>query len=126
MESGSSDGMPINSVNDGTALSWSLKYVVRLLGVGGDWGVLASVAKERVERKALGIRRKGGALRHLNLLAVAAMIEMLRQEEGKLPLCVDCKCGRIFGSRKISRRDSHTSRELILKLKLFEFISIYI
>ena len=69
-------GSPTNSEKEGTALSLSLKYVGRLLGVGS--GVDASVAKDRdvdeVEMKDRETCRKGGAFRHLNLVAVAAIV----------------------------------------------------
>jgi hypothetical protein len=69
-------GSPINSENEGTALISSLKYVGRLFGTAGS-GVEASVAKEREEvgmndREAC---RSGGAYRHLNLVAVAAILD---------------------------------------------------
>jgi hypothetical protein len=54
-----------------------LKYVGRLFGAGGS-GFAASVAKDRdVEEAEMKVRdtwRRGGAFRHLNLLAVAAII----------------------------------------------------
>jgi hypothetical protein len=59
-------------------LSLSLKYVGRLRGAGS--GVEASVARdlevEDAGRKFRAARRSGGAFRHLNLLAVAAIVYM--------------------------------------------------
>ena len=67
---------PINSENDGTVLSLSLKYVGRRWGGGS--GVEASVARDReVEeawRKVRAALRSGGAFSHLNLLTVAAIL----------------------------------------------------
>ena len=69
-------GSPTNSENEGTALSLSLKYVGRRLGTGS--GVEASVANVREEDEAeikeRETCRKGGAFRHLNRVAVAAIL----------------------------------------------------
>jgi hypothetical protein len=75
-------GSPTNSENEGTALSSSLKYVGRLFGAACS-GVEASVAKEREEaemndREAC---RNGGAYRHLNLVAVAAILDIRSLKE---------------------------------------------
>lgn len=78
-------GSPTNSENEGTALSSSLKYVGRRFGAVGS-GVEASVAKEREEaemndREAC---RNGGANRHLNLVAVAAILNIRSLNEVEL------------------------------------------
>ncbi len=69
-------GSPTNSEKEGTALSLSLKYVGRRFGA--DSGVDASVAKDReedcVETRDRETCRSGGALRHLNLVAVDAIM----------------------------------------------------
>ncbi len=69
-----------NSENEGTVLSLSLKYVGRLRGVGS--GVEASVARDReVEEAGRKVRvawRSGGAFKHLNLVAVAAILNQER------------------------------------------------
>ena len=78
-------GSPTNSENEGTALSSSLKYVGRLFGPAGS-GVEASVAKER-EEAAMNDReacRNGGAYRHLNLVAVAAILDIRSLNEVEL------------------------------------------
>jgi hypothetical protein len=54
----------------------SLKYVGRLLGVGGS-GVAVSVAKEReAEINHRDACLNGGAFKHLNLVVVAAMMDV--------------------------------------------------
>lgn len=78
-------GSPTNSENEGTALSSSLKYVGRRFGAVGS-SVEASVAKEREEaemndREAC---RNGGAYRHLNLVAVAAILNIRSLNEVEL------------------------------------------
>lgn len=67
----------MNSENDGTVLSLSLKYVGRRRGAasGGD----ASVAKQRVEdadMRVLDAWRIGGAFKHLNRPARAAILRV--------------------------------------------------
>jgi hypothetical protein len=69
-------GRPTNSEKEGTAFSLSLKYVGRLLGVGGS-GVAVSVAKEReAEINHRDACLNGGAFKHLNLVVVAAMMDV--------------------------------------------------
>jgi len=68
-------GKLTNSENEGTLFNLSLKYVGRRLGV--DSGVSVAVAKDREEDAEMKDRdacRKGGALRHLNLVAFMAIM----------------------------------------------------
>lgn len=71
-------GSPTNSENEGTALILSLKYVGRLFAAAGGSGGDASVAKEREEAEMndRDASRNGGAFKHLNLVAVAAIIKL--------------------------------------------------
>tara|TARA_R110002060_G_scaffold15903_3_gene22124 strand:+ start:1205 stop:1450 length:246 start_codon:yes stop_codon:yes gene_type:complete len=66
----------MNSLKDGTLFNLSLKYVGRRL-VGGSSEV-ASVAKPRevmeAGNNARDACRSGGAFKHLNLVAVAAIV----------------------------------------------------
>ena len=68
---------PTNSVKEGTACAPSLKYVGRRLGAFS--GALNSVANDRedIQGGDMMLRdacRNGGAFKHLNLLAAAAIV----------------------------------------------------
>jgi hypothetical protein len=70
---------PTNSEKEGTAFNPSLKYVGRRLGAAS--GGVVSVAKDRedVEDDVMKLRdtcRSGGAFRHRNLLAAAAIVSV--------------------------------------------------
>ena len=69
---------PTNSEKEGTAFNPSLKYVWRRLGAVS--GEVVSVAKDRedveVEMKLRDTCRNGGAFKHLNLLAAAAIVSV--------------------------------------------------
>lgn len=65
----------MNSENDGTVLSLSLKYVGRRRGAGS--GGDASVARHRdddADMRVLDAWRRGGAFKHLNRPATAAIL----------------------------------------------------
>lgn len=64
--------IPTNSENEGTVFNLSLKYVGRRREGGS--GSEASVAKDlAVEMKPRDAWRRGGAFKHLNLVAAAAI-----------------------------------------------------
>lgn len=74
-----SSGRPTNSENEGTALSLSLKYVGRLRGVSAGGAVSVARLREEVVDVETRLRetcRIEGAFRHLNRVAVLAIVYM--------------------------------------------------
>lgn len=105
-------GSPTNSENEGTALSLSLKYVGRRFGAAGS-GVEASVAKERQEaemndREACS---SGGAFRHLNLVAVAAIMDIRSLNDVELRRTGTQQCLEMIanpGTREVEKHPAPT------------------
>jgi hypothetical protein len=65
---------PTNSENEGTLFNLSLKYVGRRLVAGSEVEVSVAKVLEDAEMKKREACRRGGAFKHRNLEAAAAIV----------------------------------------------------